>query len=137
MPPAAPTRSVKDEPVVIDGHRFAVRSSVVAPFGAGVRDQVRLFRAVSSLFAPGFVYGRLQSAQSLAEVDAERAAAQRFADRTSLLTKLELLRETDIFVGHDWIDARPDLLSVYPYHVHLRNFVEAFRRRYRLSRARL
>ena len=131
------TAKIENRAAVVDGHRFSVRALVVPPFGADVRDQVRLFRGLARLFAPGFTYGKLQSAETLADTEAERSAARRFKDGGSLLTKLELLRETDIFLGHRWLDERPDLLSVYPYHVHLRNYVEAFRQHYRLSRSRL
>ena len=32
---------------------------------------------------------------------------------------------------------RPDLLAVYPYHLHLKNFIEIFRRQYKEHRGRL
>ncbi|MEO1336349.1 MAG: hypothetical protein AAFV29_11930, partial [Myxococcota bacterium] len=132
-----PPRRVQDHGAYVDGHRFSVRAMTVAPFGAEVRDQVQQYRQLAQLLAPGFAYGRLQSEQSLVESDAEAAAALQFATPSDLLTKLELMHEADIFLGHSWIDDRPDLLAVYPYHVHLKNFVEAFRRHYQHARSRL
>ena len=129
--------AVEERSATLDGRKYAVRSTRVTAYAPTVRSQIDLFRRMAYLFAPGFTYGRLQSEQFLADVDAGRAAAKRFADRNDLLTKLELLRETDIFLGHEWIDQRPDLLAVYPYQVHLTNFVEAFRRHYQHARARL
>jgi hypothetical protein len=35
------------------------------------------------------------------------------------------------------MNEREDLLDVYPWHVHLQNFVELFRARYRSERGRL
>lgn len=133
-----PTPSaLRSRTATVAGHALGIRSVTVTPFSANVRGQIQVFDHLARLLAPGFRYGKLQSKQSLVEADAGRAAAQRFARPTSLLTKLELLRETDIFLGHPWIDDRPDLLAVYPYHVHLTNFVEAFRRHYRHARSRL
>ena len=129
--------TIKTATATVAGHALGIRSVTIAPFNADVRGQIQVFKRLARLLAPGFGYGKLQSQQSLVEADAGRAAARRFARPTSLLTKLELLRETDIFLGHRWIDDRPDLLAVYPYHVHLTNFVEVFRRHYLHTRSRL
>ena len=53
------------------------------------------------------------------------------------LTRLELLRDADIFLGHDWLAKRADVLAVYPYHVHMKNLIELFRTLYRTHRSRL
>ena len=45
--------------------------------------------------------------------------------------------EDDIFLGNNWILEREDLLGVYPYHVHLQNYVDSFRAEYHESRGRL
>ena len=129
--------AVEDRTAVVRGHRFSVRHLRIPAFDAEVRDQIRVFKHLSRLLAPAFTYGKLQSEESLADADAGRAAQMRFSRPSDLLTKLELLRETDIFIGHQWLDRRPDLLAVYPYHVHLTNFVEAFRRHYQHARSRL
>ncbi|MEM7677465.1 MAG: hypothetical protein AAF449_15810, partial [Myxococcota bacterium] len=101
------TRPITNKGTYVDGYRFSVRSIRALPFRAEVRDQVQLFRQLGRLLAPGFAYGRLQSEQSLVEPDAEAAAAVQFAETTDLLTKLELMHEADIFLGHTWLDDRP------------------------------
>ena len=47
------------------------------------------------------------------------------------------VRSADLFLGNDWLARRPDLLEVYPYHLHLQNFIEIFRRQYRQHEGRL
>jgi hypothetical protein len=43
----------------------------------------------------------------------------------------------DIFLEPDWLSRRTDLLEVYPYHLHLKNYVRLFRKQYLLARGRL
>ena len=54
-----------------------------------------------------------------------------------LLSRLETLENVDIFLGNNWVLERKDLLDVYPYHVHLRNYVDSFRDTYRDKHGRL
>ena len=56
---------------------------------------------------------------------------------TFLFSRLEMLQNVDIFLGNNWILEREDLLGVYPYHVHLQNYVDSFRAEYHESRGRL
>ena len=48
-----------------------------------------------------------------------------------------MLENVDIFLGNNWVLEREDLLGVYPYHIHLKNYVESFRAEYQESRGRL
>ena len=66
-----------------------------------------------------------------------RRIAATFEKPTFFLTKLDLLRDADLFLGNDWLGKRPDLLAVYPYHLHLQNFIEIFRRQYKQHEGRL
>ncbi len=54
-----------------------------------------------------------------------------------LLARLEILNNIDIFLGNDWVLERDDLLEVYPFHVHLQNYVESFRIEYQQNHGRL
>jgi hypothetical protein len=56
---------------------------------------------------------------------------------TYLLSRLEVLNNVDIFLGNNWVLEREDLLKVYPYHVHLQNYVNSFRAIYDQNRGRL
>ena len=42
----------------------------------------------------------------------------------------------NLFLGNEWLAKRPDLLAVYPYHLHLKTFIEIFRRQYKEHRGR-
>lgn len=54
-----------------------------------------------------------------------------------LLTRLDVLRQSDPFVAGAPALAEPRLLDVYPFHYHLFNLVTAFRRAYVRQRGRL
>jgi len=130
--------------VVIDGDKLRVRDARMRPLGTDGRSQIRLYKRLAELFAEGFSYGRLTSNESISASIA--TATTQAADATMVaafrapsfqLTKLDLLRDADLFLGNEWLTDRPDLLEVYPYHLHLKNFVEIFRRQYKLHRGRL
>jgi hypothetical protein len=134
---AAAPGPVVERPAVIDGETFVVREARTAPLAADGASQVRLYKAAAALLAPGFGYGRLTSNQAFGVRPEEATLAATFKDPQFLLTKLDLLRDADLFLGNEWLGDRPDLLAVYPYHVHLQTFVEVFRRQYREHRGRL
>ena len=123
--------------VALDGDSLRVREVRMAPLGGDGASQIRLYKRLAELFAEGFGYGRLTSAESFGAKAADATMVAAFRDPSLLLTKLDLLRDADLFLGNEWLTDRPDLLEVYPYHVHLKNFVEIFRRQYQLHRGRL
>jgi hypothetical protein len=123
--------------VELGGDKLAVREVRMAALGGDGASQIRLYKRVAELFADGFGYGRLTSAESIGAKAADATMVAAFRDPSLLLTKLDLLRDADLFLGNEWLTDRPDLLEVYPYHVHLKNFVEIFRRQYKLHRGRL
>jgi len=123
--------------VALDGDALAVREVRMAPLGGDGASQIRLYKRLAELFAEGFGYGRLTSAESIGAKAADATMVAAFRDPSLLLTKLDLLRDADLFLGNEWLTDRPDLLEVYPYHVHLKNFVEIFRRQYQQHRGRL
>jgi len=96
--------------------------------------QVHLYKRLAELLAEGFSYGHLTSNES---VGASRESTAIQKGPQFVLTDLELLRDADLLLGNDWLTQRPDLLEVYPYHLHLKNFVEIFRTQYKLHRGRL
>ena len=134
---AAAPGPVVERSIALGGETFVVREARTAPLVADGASQVRLYKAAASLLAPGFGYGRLTSNQAFAVRPEEATLAATFEDPQFLLTKLDLLRDADLFLGNEWLGDRPDLLAVYPYHVHLQTFVEVFRRQYREHRGRL
>lgn len=100
---------------------------------------VGTYDAVGKLFVKGFHYGLLLSEAGI-ETNAPGAAAgieASFSSDRFLLTRLYGLENVDIYLEPGWLAHRPDLLEVYPYERHLRNYVQTFRRRYRIERGRL
>jgi hypothetical protein len=123
--------------VVVAGETLRIRDVHMAPLRPDGGSQIRVYKRLAELFAEGFGYGRLTSNQSIGAKPEEATMAAAFRDPGFLLGKLDLLRDADLFLGNDWLADRPDLLEVYPYHLHLQNFVEIFRRQYKLHRGRL
>jgi len=123
--------------IELDGEQLAVRDARMLPLAADGGSQIRLYKRLAELFADGFGYGRLTSNESFGAQAADATMVAAFRAPSFQLTKLDLLRDADLFLGNEWLTDRPDLLEVYPYHLHLKNFVEIFRRQYKLHRGRL
>lgn len=123
--------------IELDGERLAVRDARMTPLAADGASQIRLYKRLAELFAEGFGYGRLTSNESFGAQAADATMVAAFRAPGFQLTKLDLLRDADLFLGNEWLTDRPDLLEVYPYHLHLKTFVEIFRRQYKLHRGRL
>jgi hypothetical protein len=107
------------------------------PLGVDGGSHIKLYKRLAALLTEGFGYGRLTSNESVGARPEDATMVAAFRDPALLLTKLDLLRDADLFLGNEWLTDRPDLLEVYPYHLHLKNFVEVFRRQYKLHRGRL
>ena len=121
----------------LDGEQFEVREARTKPLDSDGASQIRLYKQLAALMAPGFGYGRLTSNQAVGAAPEESVMADAFRQPTFFLTRLDLLRDADLFLGNDWLTRRPDLLEVYPYHLHLKTFIEIFRRQYKEHRGRL
>jgi hypothetical protein len=135
--PAAEPAAPVERPLVLDGERLAAREVRMKPLVGDGASQIRLYKQLAALLAPGFGYGRLTSNQAVGATPEEAALAEAFRQPAFWLTKLDLLHDADLFLGNDWLARRPDLLEVYPYHLHLQNFIEIFRRQYRQHEGRL
>jgi hypothetical protein len=131
--PAAPV----ERPVALDGEQLAVRDARTRPLAGDDGSQIRLYKQLAALMAPGFGYGRLTSNQAVGAAPEEAALAEAFRQPVFWLTKLDQLRDADLFLGNDWLARRPELLEVYPYHVHLQTFIQIFRRQYKQHEGRL
>jgi hypothetical protein len=135
--PAAELAAPVERTLTLDGERLSIREVRMKPLVGDGGSQLRLYKQLAALLAPGFGYGRLTSNQAVGATPEEAALAETFRQPAFALTKLDLLRDADLFLGNDWLAKRPDLLEVYPYHLHLQNFIEVFRRQYRLHEGRL
>lgn len=119
------------------GERFTASALRVPPSPADAVLFVDRYDAVARLLVKGFHYGRLLSDAGLAEGASSPALAASFAGREFLLARLYELDSIDLYVEPGFLATRPDLLEVYPYQRHLRNYVETFRRQYLQGRGRL
>jgi hypothetical protein len=134
---AAATPAPIERTMTFDGETFRVREARMTALSSDEGSQIRLYKDLAELLAEGFGYGRLTSQQAVGARPEEATMAASFKEPTLFLTKLDLLRDADLFLGNDWLANRQDLLDVYPYHLHLLNFVEIFRRQYQQHRGRL
>jgi hypothetical protein len=129
---AEPARTTM--PVVFAGQRFTAAEVRVPPSAGAL--YVDRYDAVAQLLVTGFHYGRLLSAAGI-ETGAASGLQAAFAGHDYLLTRLYGLDSVDLYLDPGWIAGRPDLLEVYPYQRHLKNYVQTFRRQYRGERGRL
>src|SRR5262249_26841100 len=84
----------EDRTATLDGETFPGREART-PKGS---DQIQMNKALAALFAEGFGYGHLTSNQALDAAPAEATIAKNFSDPAYLMTKLELLRDADLFL---------------------------------------
>jgi hypothetical protein len=99
--------------------------------------QIRLYDPISKLLAPQFSYSQLLSKQALAVGSDGAVTEEMFEHEDYVLARLELLRDSDIFLGSEWIQSRDDILALYPWHQHLPGYIKNFRKTYRARRGRM
>jgi hypothetical protein len=126
----------KTLPLQLSGHPFTVEQIRVPPSPADATLYIDRYDAVAKLLVHGFHYGALLSEAGIEPGAAEGLQAA-FSGHDFLLSRLHGLDSLDIYLDPGWIAARPDLLEVYPYERHLKNYVEIFRRQYARTRGRL
>ena len=99
-----------------------------------------MYKEFSKLMEKKFHYSKLTSRSDLdigLGTSGVASVQDSFEAPSYLFTRLEKLKNVDIFLGNQWILEREDLLEIYPYHVHLKNYVKSFRSEYSNSRGRL
>jgi len=119
---------------------FLVRTRYFPLIEGKGESQISMYNEFSKLLENRFHYSQLTSRSDI-NIAGESGGV---SDNTGLLeepsylfSRLEMLDNVDIFLGNNWVLEREDLLAVYPYHVHLQNYVESFRAKYQESRGRL
>jgi hypothetical protein len=123
-------------PVSFGGLHVTADRVAVAPSAPDDTIYVDRYDAVARLLAKGFHYGVFGSRVGLEQGAAEGLEGA-FASADFLLTRTYELDSIDIYLDPGWLAKRPDLLEVYPYDIHLKNYVDNFRRQYRRQRGRL
>jgi hypothetical protein len=102
--------------------------------------QIAMYKDFSRLLEQRFHYSQLTSRSDIkleGVTNNTSNDAGLLEEPTYLFSRLEMLKNVDIFLGNNWVMERDDLLGVYPYHVHLQNYVDSFRVEYQESRGRL
>jgi hypothetical protein len=129
---AAPRQS---RPFTLGGHALMAEEIRVQPPAGDAALFSDRYDAISRLLVRSFHYGALLSEAGLQQP--EGAIAGSFAGGDYLLSRLYGLENVDLYLDPSWIATRPDLLEVYPYQRHLKNYVQMFRRQYKNERGRL
>jgi hypothetical protein len=99
-----------------------------------------MYNEFSKVLESRFHYSQLTSRSDVKidGVSSEAADNEKYLQEpTYLFTRLDILKNVDIFLGNNWVLEREDLLEVYPYHVHLQNYVNKFREKYQERHGRL
>jgi hypothetical protein len=123
-------------PFTFAGWRFTAEELDVPRSAPGAALYVDRYDAIGRLLVDGFHYGRLMSEAGFEEGSAAGLEGA-FVGSDFLLTRLYELESIDIYLDPSWLLNRPDLLDVYPYERHLKNYVQVFRRQYRRQAVRL
>jgi hypothetical protein len=118
------------------GSTFTAEELHVPPTATGNTLFIDRYDAVAKLLVRGFHYGALLSEAGIEQGPATGLQAA-FAGQDFLLSRVHGLDSLDIYLDAGFVAERPDLLEVYPYQRHLKNYVQIFRRQYRRERSRL
>lgn len=130
----------KKRRVKLNGTKFLVRTRYFPKIESKGDSQISMYKEFSKLLENRFHYSKLTSRSDInieAEIGVSYGEDRILEDPSYLFTRLERLKNVDIFLGNKWILERDDLLDIYPYHVHLQNYVKSFRSEYKGSRGRL
>lgn len=126
--------------VKFDNTKFLVRTRYFPKMESKGDSQISMYKEFSRMLENRFHYSKLKSRSDInIELDLTRTHddTKLLQDPSYLLSRLEKLKNVDIFLDNKWVLERDDLLDIYPYHVHLKNYVKSFRLEYRESRGRL
>lgn len=130
----------KKRTVRLNDTKFIVRTRHFPVIESKGDSQISMYKEFSKILENRFHYSQLTSRSDIKieiGVDSVPGDIKILEDPSYLFTRLERLKNVDIFLGNKWVLERDDLLDVYPYHVHLKNYVKSFRSEYSKSRGRL
>ena len=102
--------------------------------------QISMYNELSKVLEDRFHYSQLTSRSDveIEGVSSDASDKEKYLEQPSyLFSRLDILKNVDIFLGNSWVLEREDLLGVYPYHVHLQNYVNTFRAKYQERHGRL
>jgi hypothetical protein len=123
--------AVRGQSIELDGESIPVRELRAPSLRASGAGPIELHQQLAALLAGA------RAAAAPTSLAASTPAPADLAGPEHLLTRLELLHDAGPFAGVLWPLDDPDLVEVYPFHLHLHAFVDDFRRRYWAQRGRL
>lgn len=135
-----PNRKSNVSELTFDDTKFTVRTRYFPALETGGESQIAMYNGLAKLLANSFHYSQLTSRSEvkIEGVTKETPDVEQFLEKPSyLMARLDILKNVDIFLGNSWVLEREDLLKVYPYHVHLQNYVNKFREKYQERHGRL
>lgn len=129
----------KDQKLQYHNTEFLVKTRSYKPVKNAGESQINMYQQFAKLMESNFRYSQYNSLTDIPLEDSKVSSENEafLEEPTYMLTRLEILNNIDIFLGDDWVLDRADLLEVYPFHVHLQNYVDSFRKEYKQSRGRL
>lgn len=135
-----PNQRSKKNTFKLDATDFTVTTRyfpVIEKYG---ESQIAMYNEFSKVLEERFHYSQLTSRSDveIEGVSTDTSDKQQYLEEPSyLFARLDILKNVDIFLGNSWVLERDDLLGVYPYHVHLQNYVNTFRAKYQERHGRL
>ena len=125
----------KSTPFTFAGHHFTVEEVRVPPSAPDASLYVDRYDAVAQAVRARLSLRRPPERRGHRARRGDGPSSRVRGTRLSAHARCYGLDSLDIYLDPGWIAARPDLLEVYPYERHLKNYVQIFRRQYR-ARAR-
>ncbi len=129
--------TVSNRKVSLGGAALALREIRGPAFDATGAGQVETYMRIAALLTGGTRYAGPMTERPIQRARNAPPAPTDLAGDDYRLTKLEMLRESDPFVGAAWPLGVDNLTEVYPFHVHIQHFSDVFRRTYKRQRGRL
>ena len=140
MQASAPNQQSKERKLSLEDTDFTVRTRYFPVIENVGESQISMYNEFSKVLEDRFHYSQLTSRSDveIEGVGSDASDKQKYLEEPSyLFSRLDILRNVDIFLGNSWVLEREDLLGVYPYHVHLQNYVNTFRAKYQERHGRL
>jgi hypothetical protein len=114
------------------GYPFRAEERRVAAGGHADR-----YGSIARMLDRHFNYGALLSDAGVESAVTNPNLSTLFSGREYRLSRLWGLSSVDLFLDPEALADHKDVLEVYPYHHHLRNYVQLFRKQYARERGRL
>ena len=140
MQASTPNQKNKKSKFSLEKTDFTVTTRYFPVIGNYGESQIAMYNEFSKVLEDRFHYSPLTSRSDveIEGVSSNASDKEKYLEEPSyLFSRLDILKNVDIFLGNSWVLEREDLLGIYPYHVHLQNYVNTFRAKYQERHGRL